>query len=180
MNGTALSIILDGLVLVLLTVTIVFAARLSLHLRDFRQSREGMDRVLRELADNIIRAERAVQGMRETAKDSGRDLQERINEARSLLDELDIMAQSGNSLAKRLEKTADRGRKPRPAPAAQADTLPSFMIRDPDLDPPPEAGEPVQDFIDDETGALQSRAERELFEALRGAPSRKKEARSLS
>lgn len=162
MSADGLAIILDILVLVLLASTIFFAGRLSLHLRDFRQNRQNMDRILRELAGHIAKAEQAVHGMRESARESGRDLQSRINEARAMVDELNLMTQSGNNIAKRMEKSVDRGRRPR---ASVADPLPSFMIRDSELEGVRGVGKDMSE--DDEEGGLPSRAERELFEALR-------------
>lgn len=175
------AMIVDGLILVLLGITAFFAARLSLRLKDFRDGRTEMDSLVRRLSQEVANAERAIEGLRTATRDSGRDLQQTINEAKALSDELQIMSQSGGSLASRLEKLADRKtgsryRAPVPSPA-------SFAIRDPDfdqgLDSVAEAeADDAKDFYAEEDGGdrpdFGSRAERELYEALRGGRAAKK------
>lgn len=168
MTGEQIGLMLNGIMLLLLAATIFFSARLSLHLKTFRDSRKDMDKVIRDLADNVRRAEQAIAGLRETARESGRDLQGMINEARALSDELQIMSESGNSLAKRLERVSER--KPVSAPSVPGG---GFSIRD------PEFGQGMDVYEDDGSlmaedelipagnENLQSRAERELYEALR-------------
>lgn len=127
MEGAPLSLILDVVILVLLGLTIVYAARLSLQLRRLRDSKSDLDRVVKDLIRNLDRADRAVAGLREAAKESGRDLQDAIDKAQNITDELELMTDSGDRLAARLEQLVD-GAKPilnagaskpvNPAPAA--------------------------------------------------------------
>lgn len=167
-----LGLVLDGIILLLLAGTIFFAGRLSLHLRDFRSNRAGMEKLVATLAEQITQAERAIAGMREAAREGGRDLQERINEARALTEELQFMNETGNNLAGRLEKAATSGERPS-VPAIRggerdATVVPprsGFSIRDPDHGA--DDDDLSFDGDDDDTG-LQSRAERELFAALQG------------
>lgn len=118
MTEEAVRIIMDGLVLVLLAATIFFAARLSLYLKTFKDSRRDLDKTIHDLATQIEKAEKSVQGLRETAKDSGRDLQAKISEASALLDELQLVTQAGDSLATRLEGLAEKKSVKTPAPKA--------------------------------------------------------------
>lgn len=111
MEGAPLSLILDVVILVLLGLTIVYAARLSLQLRRLRDSKSDLDRVVKDLIRNLDRADRTVAGLREAAKDSGRDLQDAIDKAQSIADELELMTDSGDRLASRLEQLVD-GAKP--------------------------------------------------------------------
>lgn len=176
MSGPVFSLILNGTILVLLAATIFFAARLSLNLRDFRASRKDLDQLVRDLAAHVTRAEGAIAGMRETAQEAGRDLQEIVNEAKTLSEELQLMSEAGNSLAGRLEKLAERNGRLAGLPPDDGFAAPSrakepaggFAIRDPEF----EAGMGGDDTFagDDEAddGAFQSRAEKELFEALQG------------
>jgi hypothetical protein len=170
--------ILDALVIILLAGTIVFAARLSLHLRNFRSNRDELDALVRQLVEQVTQAERAIAGLREAAREGGRDLQQRINEARALADELQFMNETGNNLAGRLEKVSSSAA--RPAPVAPRFTpvdedMPprapaGFSIRDPEFEDGAGDDEPffVEDEFAGEDDGLHSRAERELMMALRG------------
>ncbi|MCB9988742.1 MAG: hypothetical protein H6868_05320 [Rhodospirillales bacterium] len=110
--GAVISMILDGMVLILLAATIFFAARLSLHLKVFRQSRKDLDKLLASLSDSITRAEKAIEGMHEAARESGRDMQGLMDDAKAQADELQLMTEAGNALAGRLEALAERNRQP--------------------------------------------------------------------
>ncbi len=103
-----MGLILDIVILVLLATTVFFAARLSLHLKTFRDSRKEFDKLLQDLSSSIVQAEGAITGLRRTAKESGTELQSLVNEARALSEELQIMGEAGDSLAGRLEKLAER------------------------------------------------------------------------
>lgn len=170
-----LPLILDGIILLLLAATILFAARLSVHLQAFRNNRAELEELVKNLAAQIAQAEKAVAGMRESARESGRDLQERINVARALAEELQFMNETANNLAARLEKAATS-----PQPRHEERDTPNghspfniqdreFTIRDDDSPFMLEEGED-----EDEIADFQSRAERELFEALQGKTGRGK------
>lgn len=177
--SVTLPLILDGLILLLLGGTIFFAARLSVHLKTFRSNRTQLEKLVAELADQIAQADRAVAGMREAAREGGRDLQQRINEARALSEELQFMNETGNNLAGRLEKVAT-GSAARVNPYdgdydAPAEKAPrgGFAIQDREfgMDEDEAAGFVIED--EDDGGNFGSRAERELFEALQGSGGRK-------
>lgn len=171
--STTLPLILDGLILLLLGGTIFFAARLSIHLKNFRSNRAELETLVRTLAEQIAQADRAVAGMREAAREGGRDLQQRINEARALSEELQFMNETGNNLAGRLEKVAT-GSATRVNPYdGDYDTAPDerrgFAIQDREygMDDDDDAAGFIMEE-DDEGSNLGSRAERELFQALQG------------
>ena len=187
-----LPLIMDGLIVLLLAGTIFFAARLSLHLKTFRDSRHELESLIKDLAQQTGKAEAAIEGMRQSAKDAGRDLQSLINESKSLSDELEIMTEAGNNMANRLERLAEatgRSQSVTPPPAMTRAPSPSqdkpapakpgggFSIRDKEFE---DGGDEV-DYADDQglfTGDyeadegparnFESEAEKELYEALRG------------
>lgn len=105
-----IGVILDILIVILLGATIFYAARLSIHLKTFRDARSDMDDLLDDLSEAVIRAENAIKGMNNSAQQSGQKLQDVINEAKFLADELRFMNESGDNLASRLEKLAERNR----------------------------------------------------------------------
>lgn len=195
--------ILDGLTIILLAGTIFYCIRLSVYLKSFRDSRGDLEKLIHELSDNIIKAEHAIDGLRNNARESGRDLQETINEAKGLSEELQIMSESGNSLAGRLEKLADKtGRvaesyrspmdfemperptrrrapvktyqEPEPEIVREpmATPLAGFAIRDREYEEDPEGFMDEQgllgsDYEEENAAQFSSRAEQDLYEALR-------------
>ena len=168
-----LSLILDGVVIVLLAAVIFFASRLSLYLREFRASRKDMDRLVRELSAGVEKADAAMAGLREAARESGRDLQSMINEATSLVDELQLRREAGNNMARRMETVVEKKGRPAPASVPVARKEASFAIRDPEFFAADDEGDDEYDGFEEETSGLQSRAERELFEALQGTQRKK-------
>ncbi len=170
-------VILDILVLFLLAGTIYFAVRLSSHLRVFSESRGELEKILGDLSANILRAEAAIDGLRQTAREAGRDLQQRINDGREVSQELQIMTESGNNIAGRLETAVKSKRAPSPSlrperEEASARSAGGFAIRDPEFGIDDEEDDNqdklFMDDADDEGGSFQSRAEKDLFEALSG------------
>lgn len=195
---TLFGFILNGVILVLLGAMIFFAVRLSLALRSFRDNRAELRDLIESLSRAIVQADGAIRGLREAAREGGRDLQGTIGAARGIQDELRIMIESGDSLARRMESAIDRGR---PAPYREpqrdrkkdlrrverltsasspvhtsAPVAPSasegFSIRDPDYGRDDPSG--AADFQEEEGGAqggeqghFYSKAERELYDALR-------------
>ncbi len=102
--------ILDAVILILLCVTIFYAARLSMFMNNFRDSKAEFDVLMDNLGRNIQRAEQAIATMRTLAATSGGELQTVVNDAKFLADELRFMNDAGDNLATRLEKLAERNR----------------------------------------------------------------------
>lgn len=113
--------VLNIFILLLLGPTIFYAARLSLRLRALQDSKADLDLTIRNLATHIEKAERSIQSLRMTAQESGADLQDAVNNARSIADELQLMTESGDRLAARIEKLADSSNAS-PAPAMPSAT----------------------------------------------------------
>jgi len=197
MSGVGLSVVLDGLILLLLGITVLIAGRLSVQLKAFRQSRSELETLIAELSLCIESADRSIEGLRSSARESGRDLQGQINEASALSDELQIMTEAGDSLASRLENVAEKSFRTSESnrkPAGYASDRPQGKIQGGDFaihDPEPgfedeQWEEQAQDLDDipsflkdadskqDEEEIFQSRAERELSEALTAGGSRHK------
>ena len=188
------SLIMDTGMLVLLAATVYLAFRLNLNLRRFKESRSEMEALVARLTGNIDKAERAIGGMQNAARNAGKDLDEIISDAKALSDELKFMNETGNNLAGRLEKLAERNRefvdkieaaggvaqisspsKSQPIRIEQTkteDAIRGFAIHDREFDASFEDDED-DDLADEDFGGLQSQAERELFEALqKGKPRR--------
>jgi chromosome segregation ATPase len=185
MSGS-LSLLMDVLVLAGLGATIFYALKLSRSLDNFKKSRQEFSNLIFELSSHIETANRAIENLKQASLQTGESLNRVVKEGKYLADELDLMNKAGNSLAQRLETLAEKNRRiaqgldvyedeaepasaaapQKPAPRApQNDAGPSFFIQDRDY-----GDEDDTDFNDDEgdLSGLQSQAERELFEALKG------------
>lgn len=77
-------LIVEGLLAFLLVLTIIYCWRLDQRLSNLRKGNDGMIAAARELAETIAQAEQAVQGLRKSANEAGKELQSRIDEARSI------------------------------------------------------------------------------------------------
>ncbi len=73
---------MDISVLVLLAFTVVLAFKLTLSLRNFKESRFEMEGLVNRLTNDVDRAERAIAGMQNAARTSGADLDEIIKVAK--------------------------------------------------------------------------------------------------
>ncbi len=190
MTIITLPLILDGLIAVLLVATIIYVIRLTYYLKHFKKTRGELESIIKDLSGHITKADKAVKTLNETVDESSDDLQNRLNKANAMFDELDIVVQTGDALANRLEELAIRNRKIAEGKVDDLDNLPSveksredynerleeivrkaedsrpnsvFSIRDPDM----ERGETDEDggftLEDDE---VLSEAERDLYEKL--------------
>lgn len=170
MEVATIGMILDGVVLLFLAVTIWFAVRLSSSLAAFRTAREDLKGLVQELSRNIDRAETSIAGLKAASRDAGTDLQKRINDARAQADELQILTQSGDSVAARMAKTAPQHTSSQSAPQPMPQSAPrkdpsamfgGFDIRDREFE-----DEDEHDDVADGAEMFHSKAERELFAAL--------------
>lgn len=104
------ALLLDGIILVLLVATIVFAARLSLHIKAFRDSRGELESLLKTLADHIHKAETSIGDLKENAHEITHDLTTQIEDAQALYDEMQLIHDSSNRLAARMEQLVEGSR----------------------------------------------------------------------
>lgn len=178
-----LSLLLDVIVLSGLGVTIFYCIRLSKSLNNFRQYRQEFNVLLLDLSKNIDKAQNAIAKLKDSSFEAGEDLQKVINNSRKLADELQLMNDMGNALANRLERASEKGRnaangkagygddsgdKDATKPAKKTPPKPAFFIQDREFeDDMVDADSGFEDDIDDDMGEFQSRAEKELFEALK-------------
>lgn len=105
-----IGLILDGVILVFLAVTIFYASRLTIFLKSFRQSRDTVEKLIRDLSIAIDKAEGALNTMHQSTSNAGENLQNIVNDANFLSDELRFINETGDNLAERLEKLVERNR----------------------------------------------------------------------
>ena len=167
MTGNTLSIILDLVVLGFLGITIFYAIRLTNSLNNFRAMRQEFQHIMRQLTNNIEDAQRGVDNLKSETRDSGQTLQKLINEAKSVVRELESSSKGPSA------RSASRVESSRPQmkdeeeeafrmlerELLQEEEEDAFSIFDREYDDEPKPA-PAQD------NNLKSRAERDLYEAL--------------
>ncbi len=155
------SLILDLLVAVLLAVTIGFAVVLNNRLRKLRQDKEALEKLAANFGESTLRAEEGVETLRQTTE----VLQERLEQAQALKDDLGFLIERGDRSADNLENmiraTRDSGPRLEPEAPAASEEKPSPLTA-----PLDKAGDEAG-FGDDVE--IKSEAERELLKAIRSA-----------
>lgn len=98
-----ISLVLDGIVAVLLGVTIFYCFHLDRRLRTLRSGKDELKQIVLGLTDATLRAQQSVAELKQSGQDVAEGLTERVVGARALRDELELMIEAGNNLANRLE-----------------------------------------------------------------------------
>lgn len=156
-------LVLDVMVAALLAVTIIYAWILNQRLSQLRRNRDDLAKVVSSFNDATARAEAGIPKLRKAAEDSGQALQERVEKAQSLRDDLAFMIERADAMADRLEHAVRSSREEvrvpqpstapaRPGPVRMAPVSPI---------PPVSSVNPDPELDDD-----RSEAERELLRAL--------------
>jgi hypothetical protein len=101
-----LSLVLEGALIILLGACLYYCWRLEQRLNRLREGQDNMRAAAEELTHAVRHAERAVDGLKASAREAGRDLQARIDDARALADRLGL--EGG-----RIRSSADIQRTPR-------------------------------------------------------------------
>lgn len=141
-----LELIGQGVLAILLMLTIGYCAVLERRLRSIRSAHQEMQGLIEEFGKATLQAQRSITGLRDTAREISGELQGDIDSAQSLRDELRMITQSGNTLADKIERGLVRRER---SPAATAPQVQEPVVRGQSED------EPV------------SESERELMKALR-------------
>lgn len=98
-----IQLLLDAVLVALALALLGYGVRFSRRLEVFRQARVDMAAVLGQLNQSVARAERAITDLRDGIAQVETGLGGRHAEARRLVDELALMTEAGESLARRLE-----------------------------------------------------------------------------
>jgi len=162
-----LNLLLDVIIIVLLAATIVYAVILNSRLAQLRDNRDDLARLVAAFNDATARAESGIPKLRRAAEEAGNALQERVEKAQTLRDDLAFMIERADSMAGKLENSVrlarDEVRPAAPAPAMPQVAPARGSRATKAVEPAPEPAEPeFADGSDDE----RSEAERELLRAL--------------
>jgi hypothetical protein len=98
------ALLLDALVAVLLAVTVGYCVVLHRRLGILRGAQAELERLLQGFGEATETARRGVADLRAAGDRVGHELQGRLDAARALRDELDVITSAGNDLADRLDQ----------------------------------------------------------------------------
>lgn len=122
------ALVLDLFVVALLVPTIIFAVILNNRLSVLRKNKEELARLIAAFNEATVRAEGGIPKLRKASEDAGRAIQEKMERAQMLRDDLAFMVERADTMAGRLEEAVRVGRGEArampvssPAPAAGKD-----------------------------------------------------------
>jgi hypothetical protein len=188
-----LTIIFDALIAVLLVTTIGYAVVLNKKLGVLRNAKSEMEALIGQFSESADRARNGIQSLKQEAQRSGTAMQNKIEMARGLVDDLGFLIEHGSGLAEQLDDGVGAARakagaivgRPRapaartpsppaapPAAAAETETEPPRKTTPPDVTADVTAdamGDAEGDAGPAEAAAPDlSAAESELLKALQG------------
>lgn len=157
-----ISVVADGIIAILLGVTIFYCFLVNRKLQALRSGKDELKGVIEGLAVATANAQSSIEQLKHAGRDVIGSLDRGVRDGRVLADELTLMIEAGNNLADRLEggrKTA--GTKATPIENSKK-TIPTTFPSGPSSDSQSDINPSSQG---DELGDLES----ELLKALRRA-----------
>ena len=100
------SIALNVVFIVVMAVGIGFVWRLQRTLNDLYKNRSDMEKFVADFSGSIIRAQKAIRDLQDTARDVGQDVEGQLTRAHGLRDELNFLVEAADKIASRLSDSA--------------------------------------------------------------------------
>lgn len=123
-------LLLEGMVAMLLIATIGFCWRLNGKLDELRDARAEMGKLIGELDRATTRAAAAITDLKTASDGIGAALDDKMGAGRVLADDLQLMLETGNRLADRLEDDIGSARRASAPQGVQAAELRTEAERD--------------------------------------------------
>lgn len=105
-TGFDFSLIVELIVAGLLIATIIYAAILDRKLGALRKSKDEMESLIKDFADSTVKAEQGLAELRAHAGQSGKSLQQQVDEAAKMLTDLKFLVERGETLSDQLENAS--------------------------------------------------------------------------
>lgn len=96
-------LILESLVAILLGVTVYYCVILNRRLTKLRSGQEEFMSMVVELNEATRQAQNSIEDLKSSTLETGKELGEKVDSARVLVDELAMITEAGNNLANRIE-----------------------------------------------------------------------------
>lgn len=148
-----IALVVDGLIAILLVVTIVYCVILSKRLNTFRRNEAEFQSIVASFNQATARAEDSITALRETAEQIRGNLHMEVEGAKTLYEDLIFIIERGDALANRLGSVPSSSGK---------DSLSDVPEAHVSKDRGDEDGAAVNDI----ESAVRSRAEKELIKTL--------------
>jgi len=110
---TIATFIIEGGLCLLLAATLVYCMVLERRLKAVRQGQQEMNAHIGELNASLATAGASLRAMQAAAGSVGEQLDRKLATARATIDELSLVAASGERIAERMERTVDNNAKAR-------------------------------------------------------------------
>ncbi len=104
------ALVVDLLLVLLLAAVLVYAVLLNRKLGELRDNKSELARLIANFNDATVRAESSIPRLRKAADDAKTNLQEKLDKAQMLKDDLAFMIDRGESMANRLESSVRMAR----------------------------------------------------------------------
>ena len=101
-------LILDTVIILLLVATIGYAVTLNRQLRALRRNRDELAKLISTFNEATMRAEAGVPKLRKVVEEASEELQEQVDKAMALRDDLAFMVERADAAADRLDRTTPR------------------------------------------------------------------------
>lgn len=105
-----LELIINLLIIVLLVPTIIYAYKLNKNLTLLRENQNSLSRLISSLNDATIKAENSIPRLKNVTEMSSQNLQDVVDNAKALKDDLTFINERADNLADRLENVIHDGR----------------------------------------------------------------------
>ena len=99
-----MELVLDIVIIIMVAVMIFFAVVLNIKLKTFRNAQSEMRGVVGQLNEVVSRAQASVETLKKTVLTEEDRLDRLVTKSRLLVDELQIITESGSNLADRIER----------------------------------------------------------------------------
>lgn len=115
-----LNLLLDGLMALLLIVTVVYCSRLNKRIKILQDSKSELAEIIRQFDESTQRATASISDIHNATSRIAENMQHKIDKANYLADDLQFMIEKGNKLADRMDGGISANRPNAAAAAATA------------------------------------------------------------
>lgn len=105
---TLVTLIIEGGLCLLLAATLVYCVVLERRLKLVRQGQQEMNATIGDLNASLASASASLRALQAAAGTVGEEFDRKLATARATIDELSLVAASGERIAERMERTVDQ------------------------------------------------------------------------
>jgi hypothetical protein len=135
MSAVSLMLLLDGLMIALLFVTVVYCLKLNTRIRVLQDSKADFGKLIERFDMTTQRAQQSIEDLQNISKKVNEQLSGRLDKANFLADDLAFMIEKGGKLADKMEGRVT-GRSPMPQSSASVNTPQQPADRRPNMGGP--------------------------------------------